>query len=116
MKIAIVGSRTFNDYYYFGDELLRRVSLSDMDVIISGGAKGVDKLAEDFAKANDIPFKEFKANWEKYGKGAGFIRNSLIVEKADMVIAFWDGKSTGTKDSIDKAIKKRKTLLLFFVE
>jgi len=106
MKLAIVGSRTFNDYEMVKD------SLKDLTIteIVSGGAKGADALAEKFAKVNNIPVKIFKPDWAKYGRGAGPVRNKQIVEYADKVIAFWDGESKGTKSSIDLATKELKLL------
>lgn len=105
MNIAIVGSRDFNNYDDLCEVLYSTVNASE-DTIISGGAKGADKLGERFADENNVPKKVFLPDWDKYGKGAGFIRNSQIVEEADYVIAFWDGKSKGTADTVKKAEKK----------
>jgi hypothetical protein len=106
MKLAIVGSRTFNDY-----EMVK-TALKDLAIteIVSGGAKGADTLAEQYAAENNIPVKVFKPDWAKYGRGAGPVRNKQIVEYADKVIAFWDGESRGTKSSIDLAEKQGKLL------
>jgi hypothetical protein len=106
MKLAIVGSRTFDDYE------MAKAALKDLVIteIVSGGAKGADALAERYAKENNIPVKIFKPDWAKYGRGAGPVRNKLIVEYADKVIAFWDGASKGTKSSIDFATAKGKLL------
>jgi hypothetical protein len=110
MKIAIIGSRTFSDYDFLC--LLMKTINIDIDEIVSGGASGVDSLAEHYANENNIPIKIFKAEWNKYGKAAGFIRNKLIIEYADKVIAIWDGKSKGTKNSIDLATKQNKLWIL----
>lgn len=112
MKIAIVGSRNFNNYSFLADALnLFYIP----DEIISGGAKGADTLADNYAENNGIKFTVFKADWNKYGKSAGFIRNRSIVNAADMIIAFWDGKSRGTKDTIDKAATlKKPTFIVYF--
>jgi len=88
-------------------EALRDLSITE---IVSGGAKGADTLAEQFAKENNLPVKIFKPDWAKYGRGAGPVRNKQIVEYADKVIAFWDGESKGTKSSIDLAEKSGKLL------
>jgi len=115
MKIAVVGSREFKDmdearniiYEMFNP--LERVTHADL---VSGGAKGIDQLAEDVVdglnKDYDNTIKKiiYKPDWNKYGKSAGFIRNKLIINEADFVLAIWDGKSKGTKHSIDLAIKK----------
>jgi len=107
MKYAIVGSRDFNDY-----ELMKEIldAYTNIDTIVSGGAKGADSLAHHYAKVNDIYLIEFIPEWDKYGKSAGFKRNKLIIEECDYCIAFWDGKSKGTKSSINLAKKLNKGL------
>ncbi len=135
MKIAVVGSRDFfliydykskkyivdSDKRYFVDTILIREfrnfahnpdhELTNMDItIVSGGAKGVDQYAEQFAMIWNLKTKIFKPDWNRYGNGAGFIRNQLIIDEADKVIAFWDRTSKGTKNSIDLAIKAGKPL------
>jgi len=106
LKLAVVGSRTFNDY------VLVRETLKDVDIeeIVSGGAKGADRLAERYARDFGFPTKIFKPDWEGDGKAAGFIRNKQIVLYADKVIAFWDGHSKGTKNTIDLATEQGKLL------
>lgn len=108
MKLAIVGSRTFNDYEMV-KEALKDLAITE---IVSGGAKGADTLAEKYAAENSIPVKVFKPEWGKYGRGAGPKRNKQIVDYADKVIAFWDGESRGTKSSIDLATEQGKLLLV----
>lgn len=110
MKIAIIGSRTFNNY-----ELLRQSldefsfeANADISLIVSGGAKGADSLGERYAQENDIETLIFLPDWKKHGKGAGFVRNQLIIDNSDFVIAFWDGKSKGTLSSINIAKKQKK--------
>ena len=116
MRLAIIGSRTFNDYALLVNTIFS--SLCPLDFIteiISGGAKGADSLGADFAENNDIPLKVFPAEWNKYGKSAGFIRNQIIVNTCDMVLAFWDGESRGTADTIAKAKKAKKpTFIVYF--
>lgn len=99
MKVGIVGSRDFNNYEMVCDEL--QPILEQVEVIVSGGARGADSLGEKWAKENGKETLIFKPNWSKYGKRAGFIRNEDIVKNSDQVIAFWDGVSKGTKSSID---------------
>lgn len=84
-------------------------NLSPNDVVISGGARGVDTVAVDTAKALGIPTMVFPAEWDKHGKKAGYMRNELIVAAADMVVAFHDGTSKGTQHSIDIAKRMGKT-------
>ena len=76
--------------------------------VISGGAKGADTLAERWANENNIPIILYKPAWKKYGRAAGLRRNENIIESCDFCLAFWDGKSKGTKFSIDlcKRLKK----------
>jgi len=112
MKIAIVGSRTFNDYDLLEKIIYKQMCVSSINLIVSGGAKGADYLAERFAKKHNIPIQIFQAEWNKYGKGAGYIRNKLIIENVDIVFAFWDGKSKGTKHSINLAKKENKELYI----
>lgn len=97
MKVAVVGSRDFNDI----DLMVDTLGQYEITEIISGGARGADSLAEDFADAAGIKKTIFPANWAKYGKAAGYFRNTKIIRNCDVCIAFWDGKSRGTKSSID---------------
>jgi hypothetical protein len=112
MKLAIVGSRSFSDYALLEKTVLDLIPLEEISLIVSGGAKGADSLAEEFAKKWNIETLVFKPNWTDYGKQAGFLRNVKIVENADVVVAFWDGESPGTKSSINLAKKKNKKLLV----
>lgn len=105
-KIAVVGSRGFNDYSL----LERTLAPYSPFILVSGGARGADRLAERFADENSLEKIIFKPDWNKYGKRAGFLRNIKIVDESDMVIAFWDGNSPGTKSSIDLAKKGNKEL------
>ncbi len=88
--------------------------------IISGTARGADKLGERFAKEYNLRIKKFPANWDLYGKKAGYLRNIQMAEYAKnnsdlgVLIAFWDGNSKGTKHMID--IAKKHELLLFIVK
>ena len=96
MKIAIVGSRgiTVND--------LEEYMPKDVREIVSGGAKGVDTSAKEYALRNHIKLTEILPEYEKYGRAAPLKRNSQIIADVDMVLIFWDGKSKGTKNVIDK--------------
>jgi len=81
-----------------------------MSRIVSGGAIGADTLASRYAKDNGIEFLVFPAQWYRFGKAAGPIRNQLIVDAAAHMIAFLSPKSTGTKDSVTKALLKGITV------
>lgn len=111
MNIAIVGGRDFSDYTLLKERLSRYISIYGVpENILSGGAKGTDALAAQFAAEMDIPLLVFKPDYQKYGRGATLVRNTQIIENADVVFAFWDGQSKGTKDSITKAKKLQKEL------
>lgn len=113
MRIIIAGSRTFDDYALLKrtmDKIIAHVKRGKGDTsikIISGGAKGADKLGEWWAYKNMISYEVFQADWGKHGKAAGPIRNQEMIDegKADALIVFWDGKSPGTKDMIGRARK-----------
>lgn len=101
MKVGVVGSRSFKDY-----ELLKQTLDSfpfEITQIISGGASGADTLAEWYAFEKKIPLKVFRPDWKKFGKRAGFLRNSDIVNNSTHIIGFHNGTSRGTMDTIQKA-------------
>ena len=95
MKVAIIGSRDIKEIN------MDIISLSIEDELVSGGAIGVDACVAEYAKAHGIPLKEFYPDYKKYGRAAPIVRNKVIVDYADKVIAFWNGKSKGTKWVID---------------
>ncbi len=107
-KIAIVGSRTFHSYSCIEEFVLRKIDTENISCVVSGAAKGVDTLARKFAHKHNLEMIEFPAEWKKYGAAAGPIRNTKIVEEADIVFAFPTKSSTGTYDSIRKARKLQK--------
>jgi hypothetical protein len=108
MKVAVIGSRTFSSY----ESVVNVLSKIKITEIISGGAVGADSLGERYAKDNDIPTKIFLPDWKTHGKKAGFLRNTQIIEECEMVVAFWNMESKGTKDSLDKAEKLGKKVLI----
>lgn len=105
MKIIIAGGRDFNDYATlcaFCDLALR----NQIEIeVVSGTASGADKLGERYALERRYDITRFPADWEKYGKAAGYKRNAEMANYADGLIAFWDEKSKGTKHMIDLAKK-----------
>lgn len=105
MKVAIVGSRDFSDLALVREYIS---GLHPYDQVVSGGARGVDLYAEQCAIFFGLDVVSFPADWEKHGKSAGFIRNKQIVDYADRIVAFWDGKSRGTAHTIDLARKAGK--------
>ncbi|ANS04957.1 DNA uptake Rossmann fold nucleotide-binding protein [uncultured Mediterranean phage] len=112
MKVAIVGTRTYPDLEQVRDFVRQ---LSPDDIVISGGAKGVDETAEDEARKLGMEVISVTPEWDKYGRRAGLMRNDIIVGMADCVVAFWDGVSRGTKYTIDKAKKKSVITQVFNV-
>lgn len=107
MKIAIIGSRNL-----YVDDLSPYIPKETTE-IVSGGAKGIDTCAKVFAKKNGLKLKEFLPDYKKYGRGAPLYRNIEIIDYADMVIAFWDGTSRGTKHVIDNCKKKNKKIKVY---
>ena len=102
-KVIIAGTRDFADYTLlrsFADETL--AGINDIE-IVSGGARGADALGERYARERGRRLKVFPAEWKKWGAAAGPIRNAEMAAYADALIAFWDGKSAGTRDMIRKA-------------
>lgn len=107
MKVAVIGSRnlTIDD--------LGKYLPAETTEIVSGGAKGIDASAREYALANSIKLTEFLPDYAKYKKGAPLKRNLQIIEYADVVIAFWDGKSKGTKFVIDNCNRIGKKVVVF---
>ena len=103
MNVAIIGGREFKNYIKMKKYIEDNLNVSQIDNIVSGGAKGADSLGRRFAEEHNIHMIMHLPDWDRYGKSAGFKRNPLIVADADTVIAFWDGKSKGTKDTITLA-------------
>lgn len=114
MRLIIAGSRDFNDYdslSYFVEQFIKDNDLTYDDLeIVSGHCKGVDLLGEQFAEEHNIPIKVFPANWKKYGRAAGPMRNTEMIKYANesnsgAVLAFWDGESKGTANTIRNSEK-----------
>lgn len=110
MKVAVIGSRDFNDY----NRVKRILDLYPISVIVSGSARGADTFGEMYADEKGLKKEIYKPDWDLFGKRAGFLRNTTIIENCDMVVAFWDGTSKGTKDSLDKAQNLKKTTLIAY--
>lgn len=106
MKVAVIGSRSITSYP------LEKVIPSDVTEIISGGARGVDALAREYALAHGIPLTEIRPDYARYGKSAPLRRNEEIVARADLVIALWDGQSSGTAHVINQCKKIGKPFSL----
>lgn len=116
LRIIIAGSRDFNDYKLLKTsirDILKNASLKDINKIkiISGTARGADQLGERFAKQFKLEVIKFPADWDSFGKSAGYIRNEEMAKYSvkngnyGMLVAFWDGESRGTKHMINLAKK-----------
>ena len=109
MKLAVIGSRN-----------CPHIDLEDYittlpDAIVSGGARGVDTYAREFALRHKIELIEFKPDYKKYGRRAPLVRNKQIVDACDCVMAIWDGSSRGTMHTIRYARKMNKPITIFYV-
>lgn len=106
MKLIIAGSRKFNDIEVLTDKLDGLLSKCNKTItIISGGAYGADKCGEIYALNKGYKTDKFPAEWDKFGKKAGYIRNVEMAKAATHCVVFWDGKSKGSKHMIDTAKK-----------
>jgi len=113
MKVAVIGSRAFNDYELLKSKLLEHIN--EIECILSGGAKGADSLAEKFAQEYKIPTKIFLPDWKQFGRSAGIARNKEIVKEADLCFIFWDGESKGTKSVVDSCRSLKKQSKVFMI-
>jgi len=111
MKVIIAGGREATN----PEDLLEALYVTELDIteVVCGGAKGADTLGRLWAKQNNIDVKMFPANWNKFGKSAGYKRNVEMAEYADALIALWDGKSRGTKHMIDIAKRQGLTVEIY---
>lgn len=123
MRIIIAGSRDFNNYAILKHNVINILLIlspsGELNVeFISGTARGADQLGEKFAEEYNYPIKRFPADWDKYGKSAGYKRNEQMAlyakEDNGVLVAFWDGQSKGTKHMIDLANKHG--LRVFIIE
>jgi len=109
MKLAVIGAKEFSDY-----SLLKSILDKEKEIeqIISGGAKGADFLAKEYAHESNIKFLEFTPNYEEDGNEAKHIRDRAIVENCDKIIAFYDEKCEGTKYTMDYARQMHKSVMV----
>jgi len=112
MHLVVVGSRNFKNKKLVST-FLDLLCDPYLDTVVSGGAEGPDTWAEEWSKETNTNFKAYLPDWNKYGKKAGIMRNTEMVEDGDLILAFWDGKSRGTQDTIRKAMKLKVPLYLF---
>ena len=115
LKVIVAGGRNFNDYDQLSAVIFDQAELVGEDVgisIVSGMARGADALAHQFAMNEGVQVYEFPADWNKYGKRAGYVRNDEMAQFADALIAFWDGKSRGTKNMIETMTRLGKPVIV----
>ena len=107
MRVAVIGSRTLTvrDLGHYLPE--------GTTEIVSGGARGVDACAREYALTHGLPLTEFLPEYEKYGRSAPLKRNLAIIARADLVLAFWDGRSRGTKFVIDNCRRRGVPVKIF---
>lgn len=101
MKTIIAGCRHFTNYDVL--QWVMDIELPHVTEVVSGECRGTDRMGERWAAENNIPVKGFPADWDKFGKSAGYRRNLEMAEYGDKLVAFWDCKSRGTKHMIDAA-------------
>lgn len=104
MRTIIAGSRSVTDYAVVEEAV--RASGFEVTATLCGCARGVDQRGAEWAVDNHLPTVHYPADWKKYGRGAGPIRNLEMADVADALIAVWDGKSAGTKHMISAALAK----------
>lgn len=110
MKVAVIGSRGLSV------PNLKKYLPEDTTEIVSGGARGVDTSAKEYALAHGLKLIEFLPEYDKFGRGAPLKRNIMIIEYADLVLAFWDGKSHGTKFVIDNCKERGVPVKVFLAK
>ena len=114
--VIIAGSRTFADYNLLCEKCDFFFQNKRPTSIVCGKARGADTLGEQYAVEHQIPVDAYPAQWDKHGKAAGYIRNEEMAKNADALIAFWDGKSRGTKHMIDLAMKYQLKIRIVYYE
>lgn len=113
MKLIVAGSRTIRDKSVVWDSIVDGLrAFGPVDEIVHGGARGVDSLADKFARVNGFEVTVMNAEWDKYGKAAGPKRNSKMANYGDALVAVWDGESAGTQSMINEALYKGLDVLV----
>jgi hypothetical protein len=104
MRVAIIGSRDYPDRTHLDQAIAQ--SGYEITAVLCGGARGPDTWGKDWAEQRGIPVVDYPADWGRYGKRAGMIRNTEMIAAADAVIALWDGVSRGTAEAIKLARRR----------
>lgn len=106
MRVIIAGGRDFinrRKFAYAMEDISKDIKITE---VVCGMCRGADMMGRGWAMAHDIPVKEMPADWNEYGKRAGYVRNAEMAQYGDALIAFWDGLSLGTKNMMEVALKK----------
>lgn len=114
-RIVVAGCRDYNNYIEakeYIDSCIAKLNIQGEIIIISGGARGADKLGEQYAKEKGYKTEYYLPDWESYGRSAGPIRNAEMAKAGDVIICFWDGVSRGTKSMINSAKKHEKIVMV----
>lgn len=116
MKLLIAGSRKFEGWYLFEIKMSEFIDLHGKpSEIVCGMCKtGADEMAAVWAGGNKTPVKEFPAEWKKYGKAAGPVRNKAMAVYCDRALIFWDAKSKGTANMIEELKKAKKSYTVVY--
>ena len=113
MRTIVAGSRDFDDYDMLENTMNGFAKCISSEItVVSGTARGADRLGEMWAQKHDLRVRAFPADWNTYGARAGYLRNVQMAEYAEALVAFWDGESKGTKHMIDTALEKGLIVLV----
>jgi hypothetical protein len=118
-KVVVAGGRDFQDYRTLNrklDKILSSKRDTHEIIIISGNARGVDRMGETYARKRGYKTEVYPADWNKWGKAAGPRRNAQMAKAADAVVVFWDGHSRGTSSMIGEARKNKLPLRIIMYD
>lgn len=118
-NIVIAGSRYFENYNKaekFISDCLELENINEPILFLTGGCRGADSLGEKYALDHGFELKIIKAEWKRFGKPAGPIRNKKLAKEGDIFICFWNKSSRGTKSLIDYALELNKTVYIMEIE
>lgn len=111
MKVIIAGSRKGATLF----DVEEAMDVPDLvpTEVVSGGARGVDTLGEQWAKDKGVPVVRFLADWDSGKRHAGHLRNQKMADYADALVAVWDGQSRGTRDMVERALRKGMSVYIY---